>query len=324
MGGLISLLTSEKISGVDIVLNFEGAEPTTDEERVIHEKVAAVLDKGPDILDQLTSYPGCEEYIRKAITTPGPENEDSAWNAVLPAVDQLKEFYDFSLELEECFPKLLLALCKDSPKESLKSQQSLAKQLADVFDFVLRFDDAKMVNPAIQNDFSYYRRTLNRMKLSKKDMNLTIRDELANRMSLFFAYPTPMMNSLSETTVKFLAEENEQTVPKDNVTDALATMANVCQHMVEVKTFDKDQTNLFCLRAMTGAIILFDHLHPQGAFNKRSPINMRGCISVLKNFSGMSSAGGTTPSSGLLNALRFTTKHLNDPDTPSNIKQLLA
>ncbi len=38
-----------------------------------------------------------------------------------------------------------------------------------------------MVNPAIQNDFSYYRRTLNRMKLSKKDMNLTIRDELANR-----------------------------------------------------------------------------------------------------------------------------------------------
>lgn len=63
-----------------------------------------------------------------------------------------------------------------------------------------------MVNPAIQNDFSYYRRTLNRMKLSKKDMNLTIRDELANRMSLFFAYPTPMMNALSETTVKFLNE----------------------------------------------------------------------------------------------------------------------
>ena len=68
---------------------------------------------------KLTNYPGCEEHIRKvrsfsalpnrisipklsfpkAITTPGPENEDAAWNAVLPAVDQLKEFYDFSLEL---------------------------------------------------------------------------------------------------------------------------------------------------------------------------------------------------------------------------------
>lgn len=62
-----------------------------------------------------------------------------------------------------------------------------------------------MVNPAIQNDFSYYRRTLNRMKLSKKDANIKIRDELANRMSLFFAYPTPMMKVLSETTAKFLS-----------------------------------------------------------------------------------------------------------------------
>ena len=61
-----------------------------------------------------------------------------------------------------------------------------------------------MVNPAIQNDFSYYRRTLNRMKISKKDLNIRIRDELANRMSLFFAYPTPMMKVLSETTAKFL------------------------------------------------------------------------------------------------------------------------
>lgn len=87
---------------------------------------------------------GCEEFIRKAITTPGEETETSAWNAVLPAVEQLQEFYDFSLELEACFPKLLVAVCKDDPKQSLKSQQALAKQMADVFDFVLRFDDAKV------------------------------------------------------------------------------------------------------------------------------------------------------------------------------------
>jgi len=178
-----------------------------------------------------------------------------------------------------------------------------------------------MVNPAIQNDFSYYRRTLNRMKLSKKDMNLTIRDELANRMSLFFAYPTPMMNALSETTVKFLNEDSDSGVPKENVSDALATMANVCQHMIEEKTFPSEETNLLCLRAMTGAIILYDHLHPQGAFHKKSPINMRGCIQVLKNYP---PSGGSSPAAGLLNALRFTTKHLNDVDTPGSIKQLLA
>ena len=92
-----------------------------------------------------------------------------------------------------------------------------------------------MVNPAIQNDFSYYRRTLNRLKLSKKDLNISIRDELANRMSLFFAYPTPMMNVINETTVKFLLQG--EGVPRDNVTDALSVMANVCQDMVDKKRF---------------------------------------------------------------------------------------
>lgn len=58
-----------------------------------------------------------------------------------------------------------------------------------------------MTNPAIQNDFSYYRRILNRIKLSnKREAGITVGDELANAMSLFFAYPTPMMNSLIKTT----------------------------------------------------------------------------------------------------------------------------
>lgn len=313
MGGLLSYLHTAK-EAEDIFLDFENAVPESDEEREIHANVGTVLSKGPGILERLSGYTGCEEFIRKAITNPSPETEEEAWNEVLPAVDQLKEFYDFSLELEDCFPKLLVALCKDDPKASLANLQSLAKQLADVFDFVLRFDDLKMVNPAIQNDFSYYRRTLNRMKLSKKDLNISIRDELANRMSLFFAYPTPMMNVINETTVKFLSQGDG--VPRENVTNALATMSNVCQEMVEKGKFSNDETNMFCLRCMTGSIILFDHLHAQGAFNKKSPIHIKGCITVLKNFTG-------GPTDGLLNALRFTTIHLNDADTPANIKHLL-
>lgn len=312
MGKITSLLTSGK-EIQEIYIDFENAKPS-DEEKEIHGTVSAVLDKGPQVLEKLFKYDGCEEYIRKAITTPGPETEEAAWNAVLPAVDQLQEFYDFSLELESSFPKLLIALCKNDPKDSLPNQQALAKLLADVFDFVLRFDDAKMVNPAIQNDFSYYRRTLNRMKLSKKDLNIKIRDELANRMSLFFAYPTPMMKVLSETTVKFLSSDTS--VPRDNVTSALATMANVCHDMVAKKKFEADNTNMFCLRAMTGAIILYDHLSAQGAFAKKSPINIKGAITVLKGYS-------QSPTDGLLNALRFTTIHLNDPETPNSIKQLL-
>lgn len=143
------------------------AAPATDEEREIHSTVGAVLNKAQGILDRLTNYTGCEEFIRKvcvtlssfflflthpvcqmtnrllmmlmsfslmmtfysplllvlvlvpllpahahaqtkthkqAITTPSPTSEEEAWNEVLPAVDQLKEFYDYSLELRSSFP----------------------------------------------------------------------------------------------------------------------------------------------------------------------------------------------------------------------------
>ncbi|KAM9971496.1 hypothetical protein ACTFIW_011474 [Dictyostelium discoideum] len=312
MGQLLSFINGNDHTE-QIFIDFEHAQPSEDE-RELHKTVNEVLIRGPAIIDKLLAYAGCNEFIRRAITNPGPETEDAAWEAVLPSVDQLQEFYDFSLELETCFPKLLVALCKNDPKASLSNQQALAKQLADIFDFVLKFDDAKMVNPAIQNDFSYYRRTLNRMKLTKKDANIKIRDELANRMSLFFAYPTPMMKVLSETTVKFLSQDT--TVPRDNVTTALATMANVCHDMVEKKKFTQDDLNMFCLRAMVGSIILFDHIHPQGAFVKKSPVNIKPCIVTLKD-------SNTQSSPGLLNALRFTTIHLNDVDTPGAIKQLL-
>lgn len=55
----------------------------------------------------------------------------------------------------------------------------------------------KMKNPSIQNDFSYYRRTLSRLKMSAEHKAqleaAVVKDELANRMSLFYAYPTPML-----------------------------------------------------------------------------------------------------------------------------------
>jgi hypothetical protein len=124
-----------------------------------------------------------------------------------------------------------------------------------------------------------------------------------------------MMKVLNETTVKFLSTSN--TVIKNNVTAALAFMANICQNMVAQKQFTADETNMFCLRAMTGAIILYDHLHPQGAFCKKSPVNIKGCIQVLKSFN------ERITTDGLLNALRFTTVHLSDPETPNSIKQLL-
>eukprot|EP01125_Pyxidicula_operculata_P002489 TRINITY_DN1234_c0_g1_i1.p1 TRINITY_DN1234_c0_g1~~TRINITY_DN1234_c0_g1_i1.p1 ORF type:complete len:320 (+),score=58.59 TRINITY_DN1234_c0_g1_i1:925-1884(+) len=319
MGALASLFAGgEKKSQIDIFLDFEKAEPG-DAEKEIHTLVSSVLSKSEEVLERLLAYKGCEEYIRKAITTPGPDSEKVAWDAILPAVETLQEFYEFSTEIEKVYPKLLQALFSagtDTLKTNLEGQQALAKQLADIFDFALRFDDAKLMNPSIQNDFSYYRRSLSRMKLNNKAGDIKIKDELANRMSLFFAYPTPVMKVLTDTTVSFL-NANDCPINKDQVVSGYTLMANVCLDMVEKAKFKNAKTNMFCLRAMTGSIVLVDHLDEAGAFHRRSNINMKGAITKLKTFTDM-------PTTALLNALKYTTVHLNDAETPANIKNLLA
>ena len=42
--------------------------------------------------------------------------------------------------------------------------------------------------------------------------------------------------------------------------------------------FQNEDTMLFCLRVMVGLIILYDHVHPMGAFQKNCPID----VSILQ------------------------------------------
>merc|ERR1712107_299169 len=142
-------------------------------------------------------------------------------------------------------------------------------------------DDSKMTNPAIQNDFSFYRRTLNKMKMTDPNVTVPIKDDLANKMSLFYAYPTPMMKCLSETTVSFVGTAS---IPRESVTDVFACMANACYSMVHLKKFD-------------------DPANP-------------------KNFTPMQ-PGDNAETESLINALRFTTVHLNDEGVPSSVQALL-
>lgn len=149
-------------------------------------------------------------------------------------------------------PRLLHVLSSKNltPREHLQTQQATVKQFAEILDFVLKFDDLKMNNPAIQNDFSYYRRTLNRRRMEDPEQILSedpaksgqcinepsvtrsvLSNELANRMSLFYAQATPMLKVLSDTTSKFVRENSE--LPVEHTTETLSTMSQVCQRMIE-------------------------------------------------------------------------------------------
>lgn len=89
-----------------------------------------------------------------------------------------------------------------------------------------------MKTPAIQNDFSYYRRTVSRQQNIGSAANVgTINSDLANRMSLFYAHPTPMLKVLSEATSTFVKDNAD--IPVENTTETLGTMAKVCLRMLE-------------------------------------------------------------------------------------------
>lgn len=325
MGNLLRVLYRDDTSAkTDIFVDFENAQPTQ-HELPTWQSVEGVLKLTDGVLREMQQYKGAANEIREAISNPkSDEYQEKAWDAVCPLVLQLKKYYEFSIALENVVPQLLRALCSNdiTPKEHLETQQALFKQFAEMLDFVLKFDDLKMSNPAIQNDFSYYRRTLSRMKMNPNgdiDRQLDVTSEMANRMSLFYAHATPMLRMLSDATTRFVSENKD--LPVENTTDCLSTMASICRVMIENPTyrtkFSNDETTLFCLRVMVGVIILYDHVHPIGAFCKSSSIDMKSSIKVLKD----QPCGKVE---GLLNALRYTTKHLNDESTPKGIKTLLA
>jgi hypothetical protein len=317
MGSLVSIIQNSNESGPDIVLDFENAQPIQEEEQ-LYRYIVEILNRSNAILQSLRQYTGCGELIRKAISNPSPQTEEEAWVALCPSAVKLKKYYEFSQRIEDIFPRILFVLCKGNITENLEKYQATTKKLADLLNFVLQFDDLKMTNPSIQNDFSYYRRLLSRVKNNYKinKQNIPVNDELANRMSLFYAYSTPMFKAVTDSTLAFVAPNSKSGISSQQVGECLSLMTNICYNAVSKYRVQSQPMISFCLRVMVGCIILFDHIDSEGAFHRNSKINIRGCIRLIQGSAGVDA-------DSLLNTLRYTSKHLNDDSTPKNIKNLL-
>ncbi|KFP04460.1 Protein FAM49A, partial [Calypte anna] len=225
---------------------------------------------------------------------------------------------------ENALRSLLEALTSPpyAPTQHLEREQALAKQFAEILHFTLSFDELK-VPPCAPGTKDGGRGEQSHPVSPhhpppQLDAESEVNNEMANRMSLFYAEATPMLKTLSNATTKFVSEN--KTLPIEDTTDCLSTMACVCRVMLETpeyrSRFTNTETLLFCMRVMVGVIILYDHVHPVGAFAKTSKIDMKGCIKVLKD-------QPSTSTEGLLNALRYTTRHLNDDTTSKQIRALL-
>lgn len=90
---------------------------------------------------------GAGKEIREAIADP-QQYQEKAWNAVLPLVTKLRRCYEHSIKLESIVPKLLSQLVggRMNPTQHLETQQALVKQLAEILEFVLKFDEIKVIS----------------------------------------------------------------------------------------------------------------------------------------------------------------------------------
>ncbi|MFH4983198.1 hypothetical protein AB6A40_009907 [Gnathostoma spinigerum] len=301
---------------VNVFLDFEHALPSETE---IHLFALAdkVLEQANALLDDISHYgPGASAEIRIAIQQPNNlEAQTDALNLLDKLINRIRLYYELSQRIEQLVPLLLWELCSGPlpPAEQLDSLQATCRQFARLIDFVLLFDACKVCTPALQNDFSFYRRWMSR----QSERNYSIPIDLANTVSLFLASPTPMLSSLTRATISFV--ESHSDLPVTNTTDTLATVVQVCRYMVETEeNWERmsEYSRLFSIRVMVGAIILYDHIDEAGAFCKDSPIDIRSAVELIK------SQPHSNEMESLLNALRYTTKHLNDGTTPKSIRAL--
>lgn len=298
MGNFVGSIMSSS-STPEVFIDFEKAQPTA-QERKIHGVMTEVLSRGQELIKEIHDYKGCQQLQRAAMMNRTPDAESVCFTALLDSVSRINDFFTFSQRLEREFPILLTNVCQFSGDSSdiLADKQALAKQVAEVLDFTLRFDAQRMLTSALSNDFSYYRRLLSKFS-SHPDIIVT--DDDAATMAMFTAQYQPMMETITKAGVSAFNQN-------PHIKPGLAVLANSCRMMIEAKKFQSPATTLFCARAMTGAIVLYDRIDADsqgmGVFHKKSPIKVKACIQLLKR--------QFPDEGGLLNAIHYSTSTFNN------------
>jgi len=141
-------------------VDFEHESPDGDEDVAIHERVSGMLTRGNAMLDTMRRYESCSGAIKLAMED-AEKNEGAAMDLVSQRVVLMKQWYDFSKELEEAAPGVLSGMTKTG---DLGNRPGLATLMTRLLEFVLTFDEIKMQAPHILNDLAFYRRVLGKAR----------------------------------------------------------------------------------------------------------------------------------------------------------------
>ncbi|KAJ2182330.1 hypothetical protein GGF45_000906 [Coemansia sp. RSA 551] len=141
------------------------------------------------------------------------------------------------------------------------------------------FDALKASIPAIQNDFSYYRRTLSR-SAQTQDADIAryiIPHDVSNQMSLFYAYHNPMVRTVIDSATKFAQESGNEQI----VLDCLSALAAGSASTVKHARADSAKSERMCMLVLVTCCILYDWISPKGVSDAQSGIDAKAALDLV-------------------------------------------
>jgi len=279
----------------------EIADPTDPDDLAIFNEGKQALEDAENCIDILNAYEGCQELIRQAMANSSNEAiQLSSFEGMFPNIERIKTFYNLAKNLDGAVEKIVTRCVATG-----EYVPALLKLLASILSAALRFDRAKMMHPAIQNDFSQYRRVLQKRQ---NHPGLPVKDAEANAISMFIAQASPLIAELS--LVLNALSRNQKDVSK-----FLADFSHICcAFVMREKTHDSEHA-LLALTAMVVGFILYDNVNPTGVFAKGSQIDVKTCVGQIRVVSDADKRGM------LCDTLHYSTRSFEK--APDNIKRVI-
>ena len=297
-------------SVVDFPIHLEDIEAfDDDEETLVQSFQTSILTPSADLLFRFGNYKDANDLIVAAISNNCQENQDAAFNAVIPLIKFQEEIYDYSNKCLDAFKGFIdfFLNSEESLHVLVVRYQKIVKAISQLAEIALKFDEIKLMLPKLLSDISYFRRSSRRPDFTEfEDMYLK-----SSTLSMFFASLNPFFSKLMEHINKVIEDPSKT----HRVLDILATFADMYVSIANSYKDSNQENELLCIKGCVFFIVAFDNVSPVGAFCSKSPIHIENAIRIV--------VGYQPKQTYLINSLKYSTKHFNEPTTSQIIKDLL-
>mmetsp|Transcript_26946 Transcript_26946/g.86637 ORF Transcript_26946/g.86637 Transcript_26946/m.86637 type:complete len:257 (+) Transcript_26946:3-773(+) len=223
-----------------------------------------------------------------------------AFQSVLPNVQRMKSFKEFADVLGPFMAKAVVSL----HQESVAARVPAATCVARLLDVSLHLDHDKMHCPAVQNDFSFYRRSLAKLT----DVDAPVRDRAADDLSMFLASQTPVLDVVDRSIASAGDDAKKAAVA------VFVDIAHACCAML-MQQRDGGIDPAMCGRAMVGCLVVADRLRVGGVFASSAKVQVGKCIKQLQTLDELGTA--------LCATLLYSTKTGRENSIPPRIQRQL-